>query len=60
MINNILEMRSDYNAIYERVSVLRDMPTKEARKAEAKAIIKDHNLRFEVYALLDLIGREFL
>ena len=60
MINNILEMRSDYNAIYERVSILRDMPTVAERRAEASAIIRDFNLVFERYALVDLIGKEFL
>ena len=60
MINNILEMRDDYNIICERVSVLRDIPTKEERIKEAKSIIKEHKLEFFVYALVDMIGREFL
>nr|AHF24062.1 hypothetical protein [uncultured bacterium Contig643] len=60
MINNILEMRSDYSEIYMRVSALRDLPTREARRAEAKAIMKDFRLVFEGYALIDLIGREYL
>lgn len=59
-MNNILEMRHDYDAIYERVSILRDMPTREERIAELRAIAKDHKILFERYALIDLIGREFL
>lgn len=57
---NILEMRWDYREICERVSVLRDLDTREARRAEAKAIIKDFNIKYERYALIDMIGREFL
>ena len=57
---NILEMRWDYREICERVSVLRDLDTREARRAEAKAIIRDFNIKYERYALIDMIGREFL
>ena len=60
MINNILEMLEDYDMICERVSVLRDLPTREERRAEAVAIIEDHKLQFFAYALVDMIGKEFL
>ena len=60
MINNILEMRDDYNMICERVSVLRDLPTRAERRAEAVSIIEDHKLQFFAYALVDMIGKEFL
>lgn len=60
MINNILEMRDDYNMICERVSELRELPTRAERRAEAVAIIEDHKLQFFAYALADMIGREFL
>lgn len=59
-MNNILEMRYDYDEICDRVSVLRDLPTREQRIAELRAIAKDHKLIFERYALVDLVGREFL
>lgn len=57
---NILEMRWDYREICERVSALRDLDTRETRRAEAKAIIRDFNIKYERYALIDMIGREFL
>lgn len=60
MIDNILEMRHDFDEIYMRTSILRDMHTREARRAEARAIIEEFHLDFEVYALIDLIGKEFL
>lgn len=59
-INNILEMRCDYNDIYIRCSLCRDLPTVEERRKEASRIIKDFNLVFERYAVVDLIGKEFL
>lgn len=59
-MTNILEMRHDYSAICERVSDLRDLPTREARRAEAKQIMKDFNIMFESYALVAMIGKEFL
>ncbi len=40
-INNILEMRSDYNEIYIRCSECRDMPTAAERRREAAQICKD-------------------
>ncbi len=60
MINNILEMRKDYNMICERVSDLRELPTRAERRAEAVRIIEDHKLQFEGYALVQMIGKEFL
>ena len=60
MTNNILEMRHDYNDIYVRCSMCRDLPTVGERRKEAGAIIKDFNLYFEKYAVVDLIGKEFL
>ena len=59
-INNILEMRSDYNDIYVRCSECRDMPTAAERRREAAQICKDFNIIFERYAVVDLIGKEFL
>lgn len=60
MINNILEMRGDYNDIYIRCAMCRDLPTVEERRREAGRIIRDFELYFEKYAVVDLIGREFL
>ena len=60
MINNILEMRNDYDMICERVSDLRELPTRAERRAEAVGIIEDHKLQFEGYALVAMIGKEFL
>lgn len=60
MINNILEMRSDYDMICERVSELRELPTRAERRKEAVAIIEDHKLQFEARQLADMIGWEFL
>lgn len=60
MINNILEMRCDYNDIYIRCSECRDLPTVDERRKEAGRIVKDFNLYFEKYAVVDLIGKEFL
>lgn len=60
MISNILEMRHDYDTICERVSMLRELPTREERIAELRAIAKDHKIIFEVYALIETVGREFL
>lgn len=60
MINNILEMLSSYNEIYMRCSECRDLPTVEERRKEAGRIIKDFNLYFEKYAVVELIGKEFL
>lgn len=60
MINNILEMRNDYNDIYIRCSECRDLPTVDERRKEAGRIVKDFNLYFEKYAVVDLIGKEFL
>lgn len=60
MTSNPLELRSDFDEIYMRVSILQDMTTKEARRAEARAIIDDYELHFEKYALIELIGIEFL
>lgn len=60
MINNILEMRNDYDIICERVSVLRDLPTKAERRAETVRIIEEHKLQFEARQLVDLIGKEFV
>ena len=59
-INNILEMRNDYNEIYIRCSECRDMPTAAERRKEAAQICKDFNIIFERYAVVDLIGKEFL
>lgn len=59
-INNILEMRYDYNDIYARCSMCRDLPTVAERRREASQIIKDFNLIFERYAVVELIGKEFL
>jgi hypothetical protein len=60
MINNILEMLDCYNDIYIRCSECRDLPTVEERRKEAGRIIKDFNLQFEKYAVVELIGKEFL
>lgn len=60
MTNNILEMRYDYNEIYMRCSLCRDLPTVDERHKEAGQIIKDFNLIFEKYAVVELIGKEFL
>ena len=59
-INNILEMRSDYNDIYIRCSECRDLATVQERRREASQICKDFNIVFERYAVVDLIGKEFL
>ena len=59
-INNILEMRCDYNDIYARCADCRDLPTVDERRKEAGQIIKDFNLMFEKYAVVELIGKEFL
>ena len=59
-INNILEMRYDYNDIYIRCSECRDLPTVDERRKEAGRICKDFNIVFERYAVVDLIGKEFL
>lgn len=59
-INNILEMRYDYNDIYIRCSECRDLPTATERRREAAQICKDFNIIFERYAVVDLIGKEFL
>ena len=60
MTNNILELRHDYNDIYMRCSECRDLPTVAERRREASQIIKDFNLVFERYAVVELIGKEFL
>ena len=60
MINSILEMRDDYNDIYIRASMCRDLPTVEERRKEASRIINDFKLNFEWYAVVELIGKEFL
>lgn len=60
MINNILEMLDSYNDIYIRCSECRELPTVEERRKEAGRIIKDFNLYFEKYAVVELIGKEFL
>lgn len=60
MINNILEMRADYNDIYIRCSMCRDLATVDERRREAGQICKDFNIVFERYAVIDLIGKEFL
>ena len=60
MIDNILEMRYDYNEIYIRCAACRDLPTKAERRKEATQIIKDFQLYFEKYAVIELIGKEFL
>lgn len=60
MIDNILEMRNDYNDIYIRCAMCRDLPTKAERRREATQIIKDFQLYFEKYAVIELIGKEFL
>lgn len=59
-INNILEMRSDYNEIYTRCALCRDLPTAGERRKEAGRIVRDFELYFEKYAVIDLIGKEFL
>lgn len=59
-INNILEMRSDYNDIYMRCAMCRDLPTVEERRKEGGRIVRDFNLMFEKYAVVELIGKEFL
>lgn len=59
-ISNILEMRNDYNDIYIRCSMCRDLPTVDERRKEAGRICKDFNIVFERYAVVDLIGKEFL
>lgn len=59
-MDNPLELRSDFDEIYMRVSILQDMTTRESRRAEARAIIEDYELYFEKYALIELIGIEFL
>lgn len=59
-INNILEMRGDYNDIYIRCSECRDLATVQERRREASQICKDFNIVFERYAVVDLIGKEFL
>lgn len=58
--SNSLEWRPDFDEIYMRVSILQDMTTREGRRAEARAIIEDYKLHFEKYALIELIGIEFL
>ena len=60
MTNNILELRYDYNDIYIRCSICRDLPTVEERRREAGQICKDFNIIYERYAVVDLIGKEFL
>lgn len=60
MINNILEMLDSYNDIYMRCSECRELPTVEERRKEAGRIVKDFNLHFEKYAVVELIGKEFL
>lgn len=60
MIKNILEMLDNYNEIYMRCSECRDLPTVEERRKEAGRIIKDFSLYFEKYAVVELIGKEFL
>ena len=60
MIYNILEMLDCYNDIYARCSACRDLPTVDERRKEAVKIVKDFNLHFEKYAVVDLIGKEFL
>ncbi len=59
-ISNILEMRADYNDIYARCSLCREMATADERRKEAGRICKDFNIVFERYAVVDLIGKEFL
>ena len=59
-ISNILEMRSDYNDIYTRCSMCREMPTVDERRKEAGRICRDFDIVFERYAVVDLIGKEFL
>lgn len=59
-ISNILEMRCDYNDIYARCSACRDLPTATQRRREATRIVKDFGLMYEAYAVVDLIGKEFL
>lgn len=60
MIDNILEMRNDYNDIYVRCSMCRDLATATERRREASQICKDFNIIFEKYSVVDLIGKEFL
>lgn len=60
MILNSLEMRYDYNEIYARCSECRDLPTVDERRKEAGRIVRDFNLIYEKYAVIDLIGKEFL
>lgn len=60
MIDNILEMRNDYNDIYIRCAMCRDLATATERRREAAQICKDFNIIFEKYAVVDLIGKEFL
>lgn len=60
MINNILEMRNDYNEIYIQCAAVRDLQTREEKKIAVRNIIKEFNLKYEGYAVLDLIGYEYL
>ena len=53
-------MRADYNDIYARCSLCRDLPTADERRREAGQICKDFGIRFEKYAVVDLIGKEYL